>query len=74
MPKVETRQDLRRLDGLIETAEIAEGIAVGRIKVIALVETAAGIGAAHEIADAGGRLLKLVLARPTWGTTSGCRR
>ena len=71
MPKVETRQDLRRLDGLIETAEIAEGIAVGRIKVIALVETAAGIGAAHEIADAGGRLLKIVLGSADLGNDLG---
>jgi citrate lyase subunit beta / citryl-CoA lyase len=66
-PKIETRQDLRRLDRLIEAAEIAGGIAVGRIKVIALIETAAGVCAAQEIAGAGARLWKVALGSAELG-------
>jgi citrate lyase subunit beta/citryl-CoA lyase len=70
-PKIETRQDLRHLDRLIEAAEIAGGIAVGRIEVIALIETAAGVCAAQEIASAGGRLLKVALGSADLGNDLG---
>jgi citrate lyase subunit beta / citryl-CoA lyase len=70
-PKIETRQDLRRLDRLIEAAEIAGGIAVARIKVVALIETAAGVCAAQEIAGAGARLWKVALGSADLGNDLG---
>ena len=70
-PKIETVQDLRRLDRLIGEAEIASAIAVGRIRIIALIETAAGICAAQAIARVGGRLLKVALGSADLGNDLG---
>jgi citrate lyase subunit beta / citryl-CoA lyase len=61
LPKIETAQDLRRFDRLIAKAEAEQGMASGRIKTIALVETAAAIRVADQLADHGGRLIRLVL-------------
>jgi citrate lyase subunit beta/citryl-CoA lyase len=60
LPKVETVHDLRRLDRLIAAAEAGGGLPPGRIKVIGLVETAAAIMAAGELATHGGRLIRMV--------------
>jgi citrate lyase subunit beta/citryl-CoA lyase len=60
LPKVETAHDLRRLDRIIAKAETDKRLEPGRVKVIALVETAAGISAAGEIAAHGGRVIRLV--------------
>ena len=59
LPKVESVQDLRRLDRLIARAETANGMSVGAVRAIAIVETCAGIAAAAEIA-AGPRLCRFV--------------
>lgn len=60
LPKVETPHDLRRLDRIIAKAEADNNLDPGAVKVIALVETAAGISAAGEIAAHGRRLIRLV--------------
>ena len=60
LPKVETAQDLARLDRLIAKGEAANGVAAGSIGVIALVETCVGIAHAGEIAQSCNRLLRLV--------------
>jgi len=60
LPKVETAHDLRRLDRIIARAEDDNSLEPGKVKVIALVETAAGISAAGEIAAHGGRVVRLV--------------
>src|ERR1700675_49583 len=64
LPKIETVQDLRRFDRLIASAETANGMPIGHVKAIALIETAAGIRAAGDIAAFSGRLLRIVLG---WG-------
>jgi citrate lyase subunit beta/citryl-CoA lyase len=61
LPKIETAQDLRRFYRLLTAAEAANGVGIGQVKVIALIETAAGICAASDIAAVGGRLLRIVL-------------
>lgn len=60
LPKAETVEDMRRLDRLIGRAEVKNGLAPGRVGVIALVETCTGIAAAAEIAASGSRLITLV--------------
>ena len=61
LPKIETVQDLRRFDRLIASAEAANGMPIGRVKAIVLIETAAGIRAAGDIAAFSGRLLRIAL-------------
>jgi citrate lyase subunit beta / citryl-CoA lyase len=60
LPKAETVQDIRRLDRLIARAEATNGVAAGAVRVIAIVETCAGIAAAAELAGGGSRLCRIV--------------
>ena len=71
LPKVETAADMRRLDRLISKAEAKNRLAHGHVRVIALVETCAGIGAAAEIATSGSRLITLVLGSGDLGSDLG---
>lgn len=71
LPKAETVADVRRLDRLIARAEAKNGLAPGRIGVIALVETCAGIAAAAEIAASGPRLITLILGSGDLGSDLG---
>lgn len=59
LPKAESVEDLRRLDRLIARAETGNGVRAGAVRVIAIVETCAGIAAAADIA-AGPRLCRFV--------------
>ncbi|MBV9756261.1 MAG: hypothetical protein JO047_04345 [Alphaproteobacteria bacterium] len=70
IPKAESVQDLRRLDRLIARAEAANGVPAGAVRVIAIVETCAGIAAAAEIA-AGPRLCRFVFGAGDLGTDLG---
>ena len=56
LPKVESPQDLRRLDVMLTEAEQLAGLPHGHVQVIALVETCVGIAAAGDIARASARL------------------
>jgi citrate lyase subunit beta/citryl-CoA lyase len=71
LPKAETLQDMRRFDRLIAATEAKKGLAPGRVGVIALVETCAGIAAAAEIAASGTRLITLVLGSGDLGSDLG---
>jgi citrate lyase subunit beta / citryl-CoA lyase len=71
LPKAETVADMRRIDRLIARAEAKNGLTPGRIGVIALVETCAGIAAAAEIAAGGPRLITLVLGSGDLGSDLG---
>jgi citrate lyase subunit beta/citryl-CoA lyase len=71
LPKVETVEDMRRFDRLIAKAEAKNGLARGRVGVIALVETCAGIAAAAEIAASGPRLVTLVFGSGDLGSDLG---
>jgi citrate lyase subunit beta/citryl-CoA lyase len=61
LPKAESAAELAELDAILTAAEERRGISAGSIRVLPLVETAAGILAAAQIAAAGPRLLTLVL-------------
>ena len=71
LPKAETANDLRRLDQLIAKAEAANGIVTGTVRVIAIVETCAGIAAAAELAAAGTRLCRIVFGAGDLGADLG---
>jgi len=71
LPKAETVEDMRRLDRLIGRAEAKNGLTSGRVGVIALVETCAGIAAAAEIAASGSRLITLVFGSGDLGSDLG---
>jgi citrate lyase subunit beta / citryl-CoA lyase len=71
LPKAETAQDLRRLDQLIATAEAANGMVTGTVRVIALVETCAGVAAAAELAAAGPRLCRIAFGAGDLGADLG---
>lgn len=71
LPKAETAQDLRRIDRLIGRAEAANGLAPGSVRVIAIVETCAGIIGAAEIAHSTPRLLSLVFGAGDLGNDLG---
>lgn len=60
LPKAESRQDVEELSALLERAETASGVAVGRTRILATTETAAGVLAAREIASASERVLTLL--------------
>lgn len=61
LPKAEAAAELAELDAILAAAERRRGIDPGSVRVLALVETAAGVLAAAEVAAAGPRLLTLVL-------------
>lgn len=56
LPKVEQAAELHRADAILAQAEAALGMTPGRVRVMALVETCAGINRAGAICAAGGRL------------------
>jgi len=68
LPKAETVEDIRRFDRLIGRAEAKNGLAPSHVRVIALVETCAGIAAAAEIAASGPRIITLVLGSGDLGS------
>lgn len=71
LPKAETLQDMRRLDRLIAKAEERNAVAHGSVRVIAIVETCAGIAEAAAIAASGRRLLTLVFGSGDLGADLG---
>ncbi len=71
LPKTEGADDLRRLDRLIGKAEAANGVAPGKIRTIALIETCAGIAAAAAIAAHGSRLARIVFGSGDLGHDLG---
>ena len=71
LPKAETAQDLRRIDRLIARAEAANDLAPGAVRVIAIVETCAGIISAAEIAQSTPRLMCLAFGAADLGNDLG---
>ena len=59
LPKVERAADLQAADWMMTSLERRHGIVPGTIDLIPIIETAAGHGAAREIAASGGRLKRL---------------
>ncbi len=71
LPKAETAEDLRQVDTLIGKAEAANDLAPGSVRIIALVETCAGIDGAAEIAASTPRLLGLAFGSADLGNDLG---
>lgn len=60
LPMVESAEEVVHLSELLEAAEVDAGVEVGRTRVLATTETAAGITSAREIAAASERVLTLL--------------
>lgn len=60
LPKVESYADVRTADWLLSQMEVRHGLAAGSIGLVPILETAAGIAAAGEIARASPRVQRLV--------------
>lgn len=61
VPKVAAPEDVRSVSARLSELEEAQGLPVGRTRLLALIETARAVLHAEEIADAGDRLLTLGL-------------
>ena len=59
LPKVESAAMLQTIDWVVQQLERAAGLPVGRIDLIPIIETAAGLNAAQSIAQAGTRARRL---------------
>jgi citrate lyase subunit beta/citryl-CoA lyase len=57
LPKAESAADIEQVASLIEAMERARGIAVGKVKLLPIVETALGLVRAYEIAGASTRVM-----------------
>ena len=59
LPKVESPDDLRRADALLQELETQHGLASGSVDVIPIIETALAVQRAYDIAAAGTRVKRL---------------
>lgn len=59
LPKIEDVATVRHIAGWVEKAEIANGVPVGSVAFICLIESAAGVFRAYEIASAHPRVIAL---------------
>ena len=59
LPKVERAADLQAVDWMLMSLERRHGLESGSIDLMPIIETAAGMGNARDIAAAGGRLKRL---------------
>ena len=59
LPKVESAEQVRQASAWIAAAERAAGLPIGRLELMAIVETARGVEFANEIAAADRRLVRL---------------
>lgn len=73
-PKSACREDILRLDGMIERLEEENGICKGKIKLIPLIETALGVENAFEIASACGRVAAIFLGGEDLSADLRCKR
>ena len=60
LPKVEGAEELRQVDALLGEREARVGLALGTVKLVAIIESARGLIAAPAIAAAGPRLVGLL--------------
>ena len=74
IPKSESGEMIRLVDGEISTAEKAKGIPEGKIKLMPLIETCRGIENAYEIASASPRVCGLFLGAEDLTADMRCKR
>jgi citrate lyase subunit beta/citryl-CoA lyase len=71
LPKLEGPEHVRLLSGLIAELETARGLPAGKIRVIANVESAAGIWQLEKVARADPRVIALVLGSEDFALSAG---
>lgn len=74
LPKTETAQDIIDVEAVIERVERDNGIAVGRTRMMAAIESAEGVLNAREIAKASDRLIGIALGAEDYVTNMKTRR
>lgn len=74
LPKTETAQDIIDVEAVIERVERDNGIAVGRTRMMAAIESAEGVLNAREIAKASNRLIGIALGAEDYVTNMKTRR
>ncbi len=72
VPKVETPAQIQTIDEALTGCEEKGGLPVGRIRLIAMLESALGIISAHSIATASPRMAALALGPEDLATDMGC--
>lgn len=74
LPKTETAQDILDVEAHIQQVEEANGIPVGTTRMMAAIESAAGVLNAREIAQASDRLIGIALGAEDYVTNMKTRR
>ena len=68
LPKAETAEDIKKLDGLITEIEEKHAIEIGAVKIVASIETALGVVNSYKIASASKRMLAIGLGAEDFRT------
>ncbi|MEP0806336.1 MAG: CoA ester lyase [Chloroflexota bacterium] len=74
VPKIETAEQVQWVSGQIESYELANGLAIGGIRLLIGVETAKGILNLKEIAEADKRLEAVIFGAEDYAASVGARR
>ncbi|NLA71829.1 MAG: CoA ester lyase [Clostridiaceae bacterium] len=74
LPKVSGGDMVQQVAALFDEIELEHGIVKGRIKIIALIETACGVEHAYEVAVASPRVVALALGAEDLAADLGCAR
>lgn len=72
LPKVESPDDVRAADAALRALEGRHGIAIGTIRLHAMIESAAGVLAAQGIAAASARMSSLIFGSADYGADLRC--
>ena len=73
LPKVETAEEIKTADYAIREIEAAQGLPEGGIKLHAMIESAAGVLRAAEIASASPRMASLIFGSADYASDVRCR-
>ncbi|NWG07180.1 MAG: CoA ester lyase [Chloroflexi bacterium] len=74
VPKIESAEQVKWVSGQIESFELANGLAIGAIRILIGVETARGILNLKEIAEADKRLEAIIFGAEDYAASVGARR
>ena len=72
VPKVEHQRDLELLDEAVTTLETQKGVAVGQLKFLLQIESAAALPRLHAIAGATPRVMGMMLGSEDFSLDCGC--
>ena len=74
VPKVESAAEIHLVSQQLTRLEEEAGLPVGTVRLLAIVETAAGVMNLRQIADSGGRLAALALGAEDFAVDTGAQR